>query len=410
MLFERLLSKSIGSCKNRMDKAVQCHIDAYGESPEALTEVPGVVTLMGAFGDFCKGYCITGTGALGLRVAMSQRDDGIVKIYDATRKDKKQFTLSSIKYKKEDRWANFVKGVFSVLSDEGRMRNRGVNITLKGALLYCDRITNAVAITVGVLMALDKLWVLRLEKSEIIRLVYQASQKFSKVHARLRDILTLMYAENGKVLVFDLQSVTYKLVDYKFSDESSLYGMVLDPQVPPQLLREELEEKREDAHVCLKKLQALLPDEYGRKLRNYPIKDLKSHAITGLSEAERRICEYVLSECRCTERGMDALKKEDAMVFAKQLSMIFAGMRDVFEITCPEVDWLVKRAWETDGVYGASLISNGATGSIFLIVDGKGFERYSNILEEYKRIFGFEPQTRVFHPGGAARVVECAAK
>ena len=80
-----------------MEKIVAFHELNYKNKVEVLSQVPGVVTLMGAFSDFCSGYCIAGTGALGLRVAISRRDDNTVRLYDATRADKKHFNLSSLK-------------------------------------------------------------------------------------------------------------------------------------------------------------------------------------------------------------------------------------------------------------------------------------------------------------------------
>ena len=135
------------------------------------------------------------------------------------------------------------------------------------------------------------------------------------------------------------------------------------------------------------------------------MKDLKSHIIPGLTEHERRTCEYVISETLATEKGFRGLETSDSRLFAKQLSSIFFGMRDVFEITCPEVDWLIKRASETDGVFGASLVSNGATGSIFVVLDESGEAAYRTVLEDYQRIFDFTPEVRRFVPGGSIKVI-----
>ena len=385
-----------------MDKISAFHTDNYKVKPDIICQVPGVCTLMGAFADFCKGYCVTGTGTLGLRIAVSKRDDDMVKIYNATRNDRKQFSYSNIKYRREDKWANFVKGAISILIDENIMKPQGLDITVKGALLFCDNLTISVAITVGLLVALNEGLSLELDRSAIIRLAYTAITKFSSLNCRFRDIITLMYAEEGKVFCFDLQTMNYRLIDFPF-DRGEAYCLVVDPNVPPQILREEIEEKRQEAHDCCKKLSASLPGEY--RLRSYPVKDLKSHIIPGLTEHERRTCEYVISETLATEKGFRGLETSDSSLFAKQLSSIFFGMRDVFEITCPEVDWLIKRASETDGVFGASLVSNGATGSIFVVLDESGEAAYRTVLEDYQRIFDFTPEVRRFVPGGSIKVI-----
>ena len=199
-----------------MEKIVAFHELNYKEKVQVMVEIPGVVTLMGAFSDFCNGYCIAGTGTLGLRVALSDRSDNTVRVYDATKGDKKHFTLNSLKYKKEDRWGNYIKGVMSVLIEEGVNIPHGYDITLKGALLYCDQLTVSASVIMGVLMAMDSALSLGFDKKEIIRLSYKIATSYCSVSIRLRDLITVSYAQPGKVLFFDLQSVSYELIDYPF--------------------------------------------------------------------------------------------------------------------------------------------------------------------------------------------------
>ena len=385
-----------------MEKVAAFHELNYKKKVEVLAQVPGVVTLMGAFSDFCNGYCIAGTGALGLRVAVSARDDNLVRVYDATKSDKKHFNLNSLKYRKEDRWANYVKAVFSILSEEGVTFPHGFDITLKGALLFCDQLTVSSAVIMGCLMAVDSALSLSLGKKDLIRLSYRAATAYCSVPIRFRDLVTLLYAQKGKVLYFDLQSVSYELIDWPFT--GSQYGMILDPSLPPQILREELEEKRIDARLCCKELKKRLPSDY--KLRNYPVKDLKSHIIKDLDEHVRHTCEYVITESQIVQKGCSAIKEKKARSFGRYLNDLYIGMRDVFDVTCPEVDWLIKRAGEADGVYGASYVSNGASGSIFMILEEDGEAAIKSCMDEFKRIFDFTPETRPFNPGGPATVLK----
>ena len=387
-----------------MEKIAAYHELNYKKKVEVMTQVPGVVTLMGAFSDFCNGYCIAGTGALGLRVALSTREDNTVRLYDATKGDKKHFTLTNLKYKKEDRWANYVKGVLYSLSEEGFLPQKGLDITLKGALLYCDQITVAESVIVGFLLAIDRYLNLRLAKGTIIQLAYKVGTIYCGIHVRLRDLITLMHAKPGNIFYFDLQSMSYEVIEYPFNNIEGAYGLILDPSLPPQLLREELEEKRVDANICCEELKKHLPPDY--QLRNYPIKDLKSHVIRELDEHTRHTCEYVIFETNCAKKAYTALVEKDAKLFGRCLNDIYIGMRDVFDITCPEVDWLARRAGETDRIYGTSYVSNGASSSIFMILEKEGEEAYKKCMEDYRRIFDFQPRSRLFCPGGEARVLE----
>lgn len=389
-----------------MEKIVAYHELNYKKPVKVMVEVPGVVTLMGAFSDFCDGYCIAGTGALGLRVALSDREDSTIRVYDATRSDKKHFSCNSLKYRKEDRWANFVKAVIFVLNEEGYAFTHGYDVTLKGALLYCDQITVCESVIMGTLMAFSRALGHDLDKRDLIRLAWRAAIEYCGISVRLRDLLTVCYAQSGKVFFFDLQSSDYKLIDYPFTKDggSPVYGIIVDPSLPPQILREEIEEKRIDARLCCKELKKRIPSDY--TLRSYPIHDLKSHIIRDLDEHVRHTCEYVISETQIVSRGRDAILANDPRLFGKCLNNIYIGMRDVFDVTCPEVDWLIRRAGESDGVYGACYVSNGDSGSIFMMVSEKGEEDFSKCTDDYRRIFDFNAKRRLFNPGGCAHIVE----
>lgn len=390
-----------------MEKIVAFHELNYKEKVTVMAEVPGVVTVMGAFSDFCDGYCLAGTGALGLRVALSPRDDMVVRVYDATRGDKKRFNLTVLKHRKEDRWANCVKGVFHAIATRGVKFPHGFDMTFKGALLYCDDLTVTASVVMGTILALDKALGLGLGRDERIHMAYNVATSFCKVPVRFRDLVTVSYAEKGRLLYFDLQNGTFELVDYPFQYEEGgdgPYSLIVDPSLPPQILREELEEKRIDARACCRVLKSRLPQE--SSLRSYPVKDLRNHTIVELDEHVRHTCQFVLSETQLVVRGRKAIQEADASLFGKCLSDVYLGMRDVFDVMCPEVDWLIRRAGELDHIYGASYVSNGASGSILMILDRKGEEALSALADDYKHFFDFQMKTRFFRPGGVAHVVD----
>ena len=59
----------------------------------------------------------------------------------------------------------------------------------------------------------------------------------------------------------------------------------------------------------------------------------------------------------------DALRKKDLVGFGKLMNRSHESLRDLYEVSCPELDWLVKRAWETEGVYGSRLTGPASEGA-----------------------------------------------
>jgi galactokinase len=78
------------------------------------------------------------------------------------------------------------------------------------------------------------------------------------------------------------------------------------------------------------------------------------------------------------------------------------GLRDLYEVSCPEVDWLVKRALEIDGTLCSRMTGKGFGGCTITFIKRGAIEEYKKRLEEYERIFGFRPAIRETELGDKA--------
>jgi galactokinase len=384
-----------------MDKVIIQHKNEFGNTPLVVVEVPGACTLLGCYADACKGWSIAGTGESVVYVAISYREDQMVRLSNATLNDRKRFVLGNIKFRKEDRWGNYIKGVIAILANEGIVFS-GMNITIEGSLLYSDNQMVSTTVAVGVCLALDNLMNLKLSIPSIIRIAYQANTVFNNEVCKISDLLTILNARRDKVLFFDLQHVNFQEIDYPFSDTEEEYiSLVIDSKISPAAMREELAIKRKETKVAFEKLKGIKPNGF---IRDFSSGELSSR-VTPLDEQSRHICQYVLMESKIANEAAALLSQKDAVLYGKAMTRVQAGMRDIFEITCPEVDWLTKRASETAGVLGAVLVCNGFSGNVMVLLSKQALPSYINRLEEYEHIFGFHPRWYIFQSGGSARVV-----
>jgi hypothetical protein len=102
----------------------------------------------------------------------------------------------------------------------------------------------------------------------------------------------------------------------------------------------------------------------------------------------------------------EALRRKDLVSFGKLMNRSHESLRDLYEVSCPELDWLVKRAWETDGVYGSRLTGAGFGGCTVTLIEEDAIPAYQEHILQYERIFGFKPEVYVCHPSAGARIVE----
>jgi len=100
---------------------------------------------------------------------------------------------------------------------------------------------------------------------------------------------------------------------------------------------------------------------------------------------------HIVEEIRRVDDAGDALERSDLASLAKIIFHSHESLRDLYEVSCPEVDWLVKRAQEIEGVAGSRMTGLGFGGCTYTIIRRELVEEYKKRLEEYERIFGFRP-------------------
>jgi galactokinase len=122
--------------------------------------------------------------------------------------------------------------------------------------------------------------------------------------------------------------------------------------------------------VPWRELEALLPEEITpRELRRQAV---ELGDLPGLDDGARlhvrARCRHVWSENRRVLAAAAALRAKDVATLGELLNEAHASARDDYEISCPEVESLVRAAHETEGVAGARLTGAGWGGCMVALV------------------------------------------
>ena len=161
----------------------------------------------------------------------------------------------------------------------------------------------------------------------------------------------------------------------------------MDSRVPRFGIEGELDNRREDIKAGL----ALLSQgREGASFREYAAMDLVE-SLGNLPEEIRRRSLHVVQEIRRVFGARDHLMRGDLPDFSRLVFNSHESLRDLYEVSCPEIDWMVKRAQETIGVYGARMTGQGFGGCTYTIIKNEMINEFKNRLDDYERIFGFRP-------------------
>jgi galactokinase len=125
-----------------------------------------------------------------------------------------------------------------------------------------------------------------------------------------------------------------------------------------------------------------------------------------MKETIYRRCKYVVEENRRVLQACKFLEQGDLASFGSLMLATHSGLRDDFEVSCAELDYLVDAVKPSPQVYGARMMGGGFGGCTINLIDSNKIERISaEVTEKYKRRFQIELKTYVMEISSGTHVV-----
>lgn len=370
------------------------HLEEYGKMPEFSVKVPGVTRFLGLFAEYSMGRSLCAADSRNLYLCVSRREDSRIMVFNSRVNDRKHFVLTNLRFRKEDRWANYIKGVLAELIAEG-YNVSGMDWTLGGDVLNGDSQLISCAVIVATCLVMEYMLNIRLEEHVLRRMVIKACMTFSGEFFNSSILVTMLNAAQGKFVYYDNYKDTFELLDNPY-DEGSAYGLYsINSGLPSSSMADEINRKNNEIMNLV---------EFLRKRPGiFPFSNISENAlrdnISDLREEEKKTCLYLFEESRAAE-----FSSFSSPVFARAMIKTQKAMSNRLEMSFPELDWLVKRFSGDPSCEGAAIALNGGNGNVSLILRNDAVDSYRAKLEEYEHIFGFKVGVSRFLPCAGAEV------
>jgi len=366
----------------------QLHRSEYEASPEVVAHAPGVIRLLGDHTAEAGGQYLALPFNRYVSVAASPRKDASLRFYAADLNERKRSSAANLKFRREDRWANYLKGAILAMTD-GVPLAHGWNFTISGDIPQALGLGSSTALLVCSLRLAAILAGRKLDAAQTEQAAYELASTYLEKSALPSDAAACIRAKPGAMVVVDARDGKSETLSLPLGK----YGLYLtDSRVPRPPVDRELKARVAD---CAKGLSML--GGGARGLRAYTVADLDEH-LGVMPEHIRRHCTFFMEEMGRIRDARDALKRKDLPAFGRCLYKSQMGLRNHYELSCPEIDWLVKRATEIDGVLASRMVGRGFGGCTITLMPQDAEDAYRERLEEYERIFGFKPSLNKIGP------------
>jgi len=124
----------------------------------------------------------------------------------------------------------------------------------------------------------------------------------------------------------------------------------------------------------------------------------------------RKRCRHVVYENDRTLRAAEALRLGDVGAFGHLMNESHSSLRDLYEVSCEELDLMAALAQSQPGCWGARMTGGGFGGCVVALVDQDAVDAFSGtVATRYERQALRTPALYVCHASaGAGPVAEQA--
>jgi len=363
----------------------------------AVAEAPGRIHFLGEQGAPESDLFLSAAIDRSIKVAVNMRKDNSFRFYAADIGERKRSTLSNLKYRREDRWANYLKTAVFLFAELGYPM-KGMNFSFCGNIPQNIGLASSTAIETAAAAALRSLLRVQINDTELARKLHETHLDHFESPASLADYQACLLARKDQFLVIDLCGAEVKKIK---SPLARFRILLVDSRVPLMGAESEIASRRADT---LKGLELLSQKHDGAGFRDFASTDLLE-SLGDFPEQIRRRSIHIVEEIRRVRDACDALERSDLASLSRIIFHSHESLRDLYEISCPEIDWLVKRAQEIEGAAGSRMTGLGFGGCTYTIIRRELVEEYKKRLEEYEKIFGFRPVIYEVKLARGARVI-----
>jgi len=367
----------------------------FGESPSAVFSAPGRVNLIGEHTDYNQGFVMPSAITFRTRVAVSPRRDTHLVIQSEQYPERFELDLHHLPRQGSGSWSDYVVGVAATLLQHGCCV-RGANLLVQGDIPIGAGLSSSAAIAVASALALVNLAECNLPLTRIAHLCQHAENTFVGARVGIMDPFVSCLGSAGHALLLDCRSLQFEHIPIP----ESVRMVVCNTMVKHQLASGEYNQRRRDCEGSVKLLSRWYPEI--RALRDISAGQLTEHA-KDIPDALYRRCQHVVLENERTQqcaRSLRALQLEDV---GQLMRASHRSLRDLYEVSCTELDVMVELAEGLPGYYGGRMTGGGFGGcTVNLVETAKADAFVSEIARRYQNATGIKPEVYIFSAANGA--------
>lgn len=343
-----------------------------------IWRAPGRVNLIGEHTDYNLGFVLPMALELACYTAAAPRNDGRLRVFSENYGEAREWAVADLPgLRPAGHWSDYPLGVARELTRAG-FPVRPVNLLIWSTVPPGSGLSSSAAIEVSVALAL--LEGRAIEPLELVKLCRRAENEFVGAPCGIMDQYVAVFGREGAAICIDCRSLEHRAV--RLPADVAIFAV-------NSMVKHELGQSAYPVRVqeCQSAAAALGVES----LRDATLEELERRRDV-LPENEFRRARHVVTENQRVQDFISACEAGDVASMGRLLVDSHRSLRDDYEVSCEELDFLVETALGVPGVLGARMTGGGFGGCTVNLVRKEAVDGFGPAIEEaYRRRFGLTP-------------------
>lgn len=360
---------------------------------------PGRINIIGEHTDYNEGYVLP--GAIDKAVTVKIQSNATahrVHLKAANLNEGFQFDLNNFG-PSDQAWANYILGVVHELKELGATLS-GFDAVFEGDVPIGSGMSSSAALECSFAFALNSLFQLGFDRWTLIKAAQRAEHNFVGTKCGIMDQFSSVMGKKNQVMLLDCRSLEFEYLPCALGN----YQLVLlNTNVSHSLADSAYNTRREECESGVELLQEQFPAI--QSLRDVSMDRLEQ----GLSRLPFKIaqrCKHVVSENARVIEAAAALKKSDFETLGRLMYASHHSLQHDYEVSCPELDFLVDRTRYQPQVLGSRMMGGGFGGCTLNLVEQDQLPHFlEEMAKDYYQEFGVDLTPYEVNIEDGARVI-----
>lgn len=352
----------------------------FNQLPDFQIRAPGRVNLLGEHVDYNEGIVMPAAIDRAVHLTFSAIEGHLTSLFALDLNEQVQFDTEKLEEKSDASgnplppWALYPAGVAWALQKAGYSVT-GMQAVYSSNIPIGAGLSSSAAVEVGFALAWQVLGGWQVDRLKLAQLCQQAENQYVGVACGLMDQFASANGVNGHALYLDMRS----LECWPAPLPEGTAVVIADSGIRRSLTNSAYNERRAACEQAVALLQAYMPHIHS--LRDVSPTEFAAYSVY-LPAVIRKRAEHVVKEIARVESAYSALLRQDKRAFGALMYAGHASLRDLYEVSLPELDTLVALTRDLPGCLGARLTGAGFGGCTVNLVEKENVGEFIEGLKE----------------------------